>query len=336
MNSTSMRSSALLSWLEQQLKATGIELLPMTGDASFRYYYRIKNFTGLIAVDAAPHLANDNHGFVVVAQLLKNIDLNVPIVYAHDLERGFLLISDLGHTVYLDALCEANADDLYGNALDSLARLQTVQALEAFSCEAFDASRMRTELDNFRIWVMEKFLNIQLDPIWSQKLTLCFEKMLTLAVEQPQVFIHRDYHSRNLLVCENNPGILDFQDAMIGPITYDAVSLLRDAYIAWPVEKVARWTNSFYDRIYDRKDMHGFSHDHFMYAFDAMGMQRHLKAAFIFARKFLRDDVDRYLVDIPRTLKYVEAISRQYAEFNDLHILLQERVLPALAEKGYA
>lgn len=329
MNSTTNRHSALLNWLEIQLIAKNITLLPMTGDASFRYYYRIKDFPGLIAVDAAPDLANDNKGFVRVAQLLKNSGLNVPHVYAHDLAQGFLLISDLGQTVYLDALHADSADHLYGSALDSLAQLQTIRTLDEFSM--FHADQMRLELENFRLWVIDKFLNCELDPVWQKKLTHTFELLIESAVKQPQVFIHRDYHSRNLLVCDNNPGIIDFQDAMIGPITYDAVSLLRDAYIAWPFEKVSQWSLSFYQRIYDRQKM---SQDYFIQAFDFMGMQRHLKAAFIFARKFLRDDVDTYLADIPRTLNYVKIISEQYSECNDLHELLTTRVLPALAQKG--
>ncbi len=329
MNSTTSRQAALLNWLEAQLSATGITLLPMMGDASFRYYHRIKEFTGLIAVDAAPDLANDNHGFITVAQLLKDINLNVPKVYAHDLERGFLLISDLGQTVYLQALDTNSADDLYGSALDSLAQLQTVQDLDTFS--PFHIESMRLELENFRIWFIEKFLNCELDPFWKKRLNRSFELLIQFAINQPQVFMHRDYHSRNLMVCENGPGIIDFQDAMIGPLTYDAVSLLRDAYIAWPSDKVSQWSLSFYQRIHDR---HMMSQDHFIQAFDFMGMQRHLKAVFIFARKYLRDGVDTYLADIPRTLNYVEVISAQYPECSDLHELLTKQLLPALAAKG--
>lgn len=329
MNSIVTRQSALLSWLAGQLKAASIELLPMTGDASFRYYYRIKDFAGLIAVDAAPDLANDNQGFVMVAQLLKNIDLNVPKVYAHDLERGFLLISDLGNTVYLEALHTENADDLYSSALDSLSRLQTIEAM-AFA--TFNADFMRLELENFRSWLVEQYLACPLDPIWNKKLTRIFEKLIASAEKQPQVLIHRDYHSRNLLIGnDNNPGILDFQDAMRGPVTYDAVSLLRDAYIAWPPEKVSQWALSFYDRIDER---HNMSRDHFIEAFDLMGIQRHLKAAFIFARKYLRDNVDNYLADIPRTLNYVHTVSDTHSEMKDLHELLNERLFPALSEKG--
>jgi aminoglycoside/choline kinase family phosphotransferase len=324
------RQSALLAWLERQLQAKEITLLPMTGDASFRYYHRIKDFTGLIAVDAAPDLANDNHGFVMVAQILKNIDLHVPKVYAHDLENGFLLISDLGQTVYLEALQNGDPHALYGSALDSLARMQSIQALETF--KPFDAKMMRAELENIRTWLVEKYLDCQLDSTWNKKLTDIFELLILSASNQPQVFIHRDYHSRNLLVSDQQtPGIIDFQDAMLGPVTYDAVSLLRDAYIAWPTDQVSLWASSFYQRIYDR---HAMSPDHFIQAFDFMGIQRHLKAAFIFARKYLRDNNDAYLADIPRTLNYVLTVSDQYSETKDLHELLMTRLLPALAAKG--
>lgn len=334
MNSTQNRQDALLNWLEIQLKAKGIELLPIKGDASFRYYHRIKDFKGLIAVDAAPELANDNRGFVMVAQLLKNVDLNVPEVYAHDLERGFLLISDLGQTVYLDALHPDKADDLYGSALDSLARLQTIESLEPFA--HFNAEVMRAELENFRFWMLEGFLQYELDSVWQKKLTQVFEHLIQFAAKQPQVLIHRDYHSRNLMVtADKKPGIIDFQDAMIGPVTYDAVSLLRDAYIAWPAEHVSEWALSFYHRVEDRKDMSHMSADHFIEAFDLMGMQRHLKASFIFARKFLRDDVDGYLADIPRTLNYVLQVSEKYPEYKELHELLSNRIFPTLSEKGF-
>ncbi len=329
MNSTITRSRDFLDWLAVQLKTKDVYLLPMTGDASFRYYFRLPDFTGMIAVDSAPELANDNHGFVTVARLLKNVNLYVPEVYAHDLERGFLLISDLGHTVYLSALNDDTADVLYGSALDSLAQLQTIEAIDNFA--KFDEQRMKEELENFRIWFIEKYLNCKLDPVWQKKLTHVFDVLVQSAVAQPQVFIHRDYHSRNLLVNEKNPGILDFQDAMLGPVTYDAVSLLRDAYIAWPSEKVSEWASSFYQRIDDR---HDFSRDHFTQAFDFMGTQRHLKAIFIFARKYLRDDVDTYLADIPRTLNYIRAVSAKYPSLKDLHELITVRLLPELNAKG--
>lgn len=329
MNSTINRQEALLNWLGKQLQINDVHLLPMTGDASFRYYYRIRDFNGMIAVDSAPDLANDNHGFVTIARLLKDIDLCVPEIFAHDLDRGFLLISDLGNTLYLSVLNNDNADSLYGSALDSLAQMQTITALDAFA--AFDEKRMCEELENFRYWFIEQYLNCQLDAVWQKKLTHIFDLLLQSAVKQPQVFIHRDYHSRNLLVGETQPGILDFQDAMIGPITYDAVSLLRDAYVSWPCEKVSQWADSFYQRINDR---HAFSHDHFIESFDLMGIQRHLKAIFIFARKYLRDGVDTYLADIPRTLNYVRDISAKYPDYKDLHELIKERLLPELTAKG--
>lgn len=329
MNSTTSRHTALLEWLATQLNAKDVHLLPMTGDASFRYYYRIKGFSGLIAVDSDPDLANDNHGFVTVAQILNDIQLHVPKVHAHDLEHGFLLISDLGNAVYLDVLQKDTADDLYGSALDSLAQLQTITALDQF--KVFGEQQMRLELENFRTWCVEEFLNCELDAVWQKKLTHIFDLLIESAIAQPQVLIHRDYHSRNLLVNDKKPGIIDFQDAMIGPITYDVVSLLRDAYIDWPAEKVSQWAESFYKRI---KGRHDFSHDAFIQAFDYMGIQRHLKAVFIFARKFLRDDVDTYLKDIPRTLNYVRIISAQYPALKDLHELLIIKLLPALAAKG--
>jgi N-acetylmuramate 1-kinase len=337
MNSTQInikdRHNALLDWLRLQLKTTALTLLPMTGDASFRYYHRIKEFPGLIAVDAAPDLANDNKGFVEIARLLHQLDLHVPEVFASDLDDGFLLISDLGDKLYLSALKTETADDLYGSALDSLERMQYVQSPH-YPLIAFDDEWMRRELENFRTWLVVQFLQCELDSLWQKKLTHIFEQLIKSATGQPQVFIHRDYHSRNLLVCDKNPGILDFQDGMIGPMTYDAVSLLRDAYIAWPQDKVQTWAESFYLRVSDRH-MHKISHDHFIEAFDLMGVQRHLKAAFIFARKYLRDDVDGYLADIPRTLHYVLTISQQYPALQDLHTLLTDQLLPALAAKGY-
>lgn len=329
MNSTINRQEALLNWLAAELKAKDIQLSPMTGDASFRYYYRLPDFKGMIAVDSAPHLANDNHGFITIARLLKNINLYVPQIFAHDLERGFLLISDLGHVVYLNVLNNENADSLYGSALDSLEQMQTLKELDLFS--AFDEVRMREELENFRSWFIEKYLACTLDAVWQKKLTHIFDLLIQSAKRQPQVFIHRDYHSRNLLVSDIKPGIIDFQDAMIGPVTYDAVSLLRDAYIAWPSEQVSKWATSFYQRIYDRHDL---SQDHFTEAFDLMGVQRHLKAIFIFARKYLRDGVDTYLADIPRTLNYVRDISAKYPDYKDLHELITVRLLPELTAKG--
>ena len=336
MNSTILTQAdpiiALQAWVEEKLQHPGLTWEPLAGDASFRRYFRLP-MMGLLAVYAPPATEN-NEGFVKIAASLKNAGIYAPEVKAYDLKQGFLLITDLGHEVYSAKLTAQTADTLYAQALDVLAHMQTIQSVPDYNLQIFDEKFMGQELLYFKEWFLEGYLHFTLDKEKHHHFSETMQLLLASATNQPQVFIHRDYHSRNLMVCEKQtPGVLDFQDAMLGPVTYDAVSLLRDAYVDWPAHTVMSWASSFHDRIAETQSMKDFSKDAFIDAFNWMGIERHLKAIFIFARKFLRDGTSAYLQDIPRCMQYVISVSEHYPQLRHLHQLMTQHVLPAWKDK---
>ena len=326
-----LRRDALEAWLNGQPDVAGLSLEPASGDASFRRYFRLDaGERSYIAMDAPPSL-EDSHPFVHVAGLLKNIDLNVPHIIAVDFEQGFMLMSDLGAQQYLtelesDASC---ADALYGDAMSALRRLQRIDRGTAASLPAYDESLLRRELALFHDWLCEAKLGVTWDRTEQRRWEAVSDYLVMLALEQPQVFVHRDYHSRNLMVCADNPGILDFQDAVWGPLTYDLVSLLRDCYIRWPDAKVREWASDFYRTLRPALALDVTEADFWRW-FDTMGVQRHLKAAGIFARLERRDGKRGYLKDVPRTLSYVVDVASRYPELEFLATFVEDRCLPQL------
>ena len=317
------REEALQAWAGETLgAATG--LVPVSGDASFRRYFRVHaGERSYIAVDAPPE-HEDSRPFVAVAARLHAAGLHVPEVLAADLERGFLLLSDLGDTLYLDRLDAHSADHLYDAALEALLR---IQAAPAEGLPAYDAALLGREMELFREWYLGRHLGWQPGAGEEQALGACFDLLAAQALEQPRVFVHRDYHSRNLMVAEPNPGIIDFQDAVHGPITYDLVSLLRDCYIAWPEDRVAAWVADYQVRAERAGLLEPVSPATFRRWVDWMGLQRHLKATGIFARLNHRDGKPGYLQDIPRTLGYMHQVCTGYAELAPLAGILER--LPA-------
>jgi N-acetylmuramate 1-kinase len=315
------RLSMLTTWLEQQLKTDALILAPMAGDASFRRYFRVQHEgRSLIAADAPP-ATEDTRSFVTLADVFSKAGVIVPEIFASDIENGFLLLSDFGENVYLNALHAKSASGLYENALHTLQKIQKTQA----TLPAFDRNFILQELQFFQEWFLEKYLQVDFP---KKLLHETFEKLVQSATEQPQVLVHRDYHSRNLMVLPGSSvGVLDFQDAVWGPVTYDIVSLLRDCYIDWPETDVKRWALAYY---HESTVLSAYSPDQFLRWFDLMGIQRHLKAAFIFARKHLRDGVSTYLSDIPRTITYVLNITREYPEFREFHKCLADTVAPRI------
>lgn len=318
-------------WLSANLATDQIILEPLPGDASFRKYFRVKDHPGILAVDAPPEHEKTQE-FVEVANAYAHLGLHVPDIRAYSIDLGFLIVSDLGKISYLQNLqtTPVSADKLYNDALDSLVKISCCDSL---ALATFDADFMRTELNHFTHWFVSSYLREPMDEPLTRMLNRSYDLLIARATAQKQVSIHRDYHSRNLMVCDgNNPGILDFQDAMRGPITYDAVSLLRDCYIDWPRSQVEAWAkNYFYACQGAHRDWQA-SETQFMDDFNWMGIQRHLKASFIFARKFLRDDNPGYLKDIPRTIGYIADVTADYPELKDLHRFIADRVQPALAE----
>lgn len=319
----------LEQWAKKQLQVAQLHITPLVADASFRRYFRLHTEQqSLIAMDAPPAqepIAN----FIAVAQRLQQQQLRVPTILAQDIGQGFLLLTDFGNTLLLSALNDQNADSLYRRAMDDLLLMQ--QPLTAFdtTLPQFDASFILTELNNFKEWMVLRYLDDPLTVAEHQELEKSFQWLLQQALQQPEVFVHRDYHSRNLMVVDDQQlGILDFQDAVRGPITYDLVSLLRDCYIQWPLHQVEQWVAYFYQKLSQRSAV-TFSLAEFMAWFDLMGVQRHLKASFIFARKWLRDQDPRYLGDIPRTLHYIQQVVGHYPELAAFADILQEKIVPA-------
>jgi aminoglycoside/choline kinase family phosphotransferase len=297
-------------------------LRPASADASFRRYFRVDTQSGqsLIVMDAPPP-QEDVRPFVKVAELFSATGVSVPTILAQDTERGFLLLSDLGSTTYLKQLNPDTAHKLYLDAIDALIQLQ-VQS-RAGVLPVYDRELLHRELMLFPDWYVTRHLKATLSDAQSADLNRVFDMLLANNLAQAQVYVHRDYHSRNLMVMDKgNPGILDFQDAVYGPITYDLVSLLRDAYIQWDEELVLDWTIRYWERA--RKAGLPVSHDVdvFYRDFEFMGLQRHLKVLGIFARLYHRDGKDGYLNDIPLVMDYTRKTAYRYKEFAPLIRLL--------------
>jgi aminoglycoside/choline kinase family phosphotransferase len=303
-----------------------------SGDASFRRYFRLqKGNKSFIVMDAPPD-HEDCLPFIRVAGYLEALGLNAPRVLEVDLAQGFLMLTDLGSIQYLDRLVDddSSAEQLYADAMVALQTMQTGGAAYQASLPAFDREFLEFELSLFHDWLCETHLQISFSDDDENNWHALSELLIDSALDQPQVFVHRDYHSRNLMVTdEMNPGILDFQDAMEGPLTYDLVSLLKDCYIKWPADRVLDWAKHYHATI-DTAGYGVLERDDFLRYFELMGVQRHLKAAGIFARLNHRDGKPDYLLDVPRTLSYVIDLVPRYEELAFLGRLIEERCLPGL------
>ncbi|GBF29682.1 hypothetical protein MnTg03_01258 [bacterium MnTg03] len=291
-------------------------------DASFRSYYRVKSGSdSWILMDAPPEKESCER-FIVVANKLRRVNLSAPEIVEQDTLQGFLLLTDFGGTAYLSVLDSKTEGPLYTDALAALLKMQT--DIECDDLPDYDEHLLVQEMDLFRDCFLKGLLGIRLDRTQEQQWADIKKKLVQNALEQPQVFVHRDYHSRNLMkIDKRNPGILDFQDAVKGPITYDLVSLLRDCYIAWPPVRVDRLALDFYELI-KVNDLVDVKLAKFLCWFNLMGIQRHLKAIGIFARLKLRDGKDGYLRDIPRTFEYIEQASAEETSMKGLHTLISD------------
>jgi aminoglycoside/choline kinase family phosphotransferase len=299
----------------------------VSGDASFRRYFRQSTEnTTYIAVDAPPEKEN-SEPFVTIANAWFKQGINVPQVIKADLEQGFMLLSDMGDQLFLPLLNDASAQGLYHQALDSLIGIQQTQ----LELPPYDAPLLDREMALFTDWYLGEHLGFELSPQEQGILQHTFEVLRESALGQIQVPVHRDYHSRNIMVLEDDSlGIIDFQDAVHGPITYDVVSLLRDCYVAWPIEQVEQWAQDYFAKARDVGLIGAISDEQLMLWFDWMGIQRHLKAVGIFARLNHRDGKTAYMNDIPRTLNYIVEVSAKYSTLEDFHNWLVRRLLPEL------
>ncbi len=315
---TDSRFAELQCWLREELALPVADIAPASADASFRRYFRLRyNGTTRIVMDAPPE-KEDVQPFIAISALLAGLGLHVPDVLEQDSRRGFLLLTDLGSRQYLGELNDSTARQLYGDALRALILLQSCPAAELEQIPRYDRQLLQAEMALFHDWYLERLLKISLTSEQQEELESSFSFLISAALEQPQVLVHRDYHSRNLMVDEPNPGVLDFQDAVVGPVSYDLVSLLRDCYIAWPREWVADWVGQYHRQATSAGILQQVEIGQLLRWFDLMGVQRHLKAIGIFSRLNIRDGKPGYLKDIPRTMGYVEEVCRCYPELQGL------------------
>ena len=316
------RYALVQDWLTRQLPGRTFSLAPASADASFRRYFRVTLPDATLIVMDAPPEQEDCRPFVQVAGLMAAAGLNVPAILAQDLARGFLLLSDLGSTTYLAALNYDNADGLFRDATGALIRWQL--ASREGVLPLYDEALLRRELDLFPEWYLRRHLGIELDVRQRQSLEAVFRLILSNNLAQPRTYVHRDYMPRNLMLSEPNPGVLDFQDAVYGPITYDVASLFKDAFVCWDEQRVLDWTIRYWERarlagLPVNSDFGEFYRD-----CEWMGLQRHLKVLGIFARICHRDGKPAYVKDTPRFLGYVRAVAERYASLAPLLHLLDK------------
>ncbi len=334
------RFQLMLDWLASLSilnQTTFSQPVPASSDASFRRYYRIEvdsedGRQTCIVMDAPPE-HEDCRPFVRVSQQLEQIGLNVPVVLEQDLHQGFLLLSDLGCRTYLSELSEQSAETLYRDAFQALVTLQSEGKRFDGSLPPYDQTLLTREMALFNDWLGEQHLNLSLNKLeqaaWQQTQSVLIQS----ALAQPQVYVHRDYHSRNLMITEkHNPGVLDFQDAVKGPLSYDLMSLIRDCYIRWPMEQVKEWQREYFLMLVEKKILSEADWSGFIKSSDFMGIQRHLKAAGIFARLFHRDGKEGYLNDIPTTVGYIVEVGKHYSEMQDLVSWIESKMWRLLTD----
>ncbi|MDV6315584.1 aminoglycoside phosphotransferase family protein [Idiomarina sp. HP20-50] len=325
------REVALQAWCEAQTGVPQPKLEVVSGDASFRRYFRATNGSeSLIAVDCPPE-KEPMKPFLAVAEAYADAGVTVPEVIAADIEQGFMLQSDFGQILLLSKLHPRNARQYYQQALSALPDIMSVRRTELGELPKFDSELLERELSLFKNWLLQTHLRLDWqdedERIWQQ----FSEKLISNALEQPQVGVHRDFHSRNLMLLDDDRiGIIDFQDAVLGPITYDAVSLLRDCYIEWPDDWVSELSQGLRLKLIEANQLASqIGAEQWQHWFDWMGLQRQTKAAGIFARLAHRDHKPGYLQDVPRTLGYLRRVSANYPELSEYNHWLETRVIPA-------
>lgn len=322
------RLDALRAWLEQVLAGCGFELAPASADASFRRYFRVSaGAESWIAMDAPPQ-REDNRAFVRIAALLRAAGLHAPTIHNQDLDQGFLLLEDLGSRSYLQALDARNADGLFADALDALIDWQAASRTGVLP--DYDAATLHAELGLFGDWYLGRHLGVGLRGDERETLQSGYEAIVARALAAPRAFVHRDFMPRNLMVCEPNPGVLDFQDARFGPITYDLVSLFKDAFLSWPEERVEIWLADYWRRARAAGLPVAARFDDLRTQCDWIGLQRHLKVLGIFARIRYRDGKPDYLEDAPRFVAYLRPVLRRYPELAGLARLFDRYVEPMM------
>lgn len=332
-------SPSLIQWVEQAVAKylpqaghqEAMHWQSLSGDAGFRQYFRLNTKPPVLAV-AAPPESENNDAFVAIANFLREQGLRTPAIIAYESDRGYMLVEDLGRDLLADHLTEANADVLYGRVLMELLRLQQLMPDPQIFPE-YSPQKLRTESNTFGEWFAEGLLGYPLGDDDRRILTTTFAMLEESAAVQPRVVVHRDFHSRNLVYSATSaPGMIDFQDAVIGPLTYDLVSLLRDCYVSWPAERVRRWALAYAGMAEEVGLLSRVSQDQFLRWFDWMGLQRHIKVLGVFARLSLRDAKHGYLQDLPLVTAYVRSVAARYPELSEFSTWFNTQLLP-LAER---
>ncbi|MGE1174645.1 aminoglycoside phosphotransferase family protein [Pseudomonas sp. BW7P1] len=325
-----VRLQHLKVWLDEQLailfSTQGWGAVPpatltaASSDASFRRYFRWEGAGRSFVVMDAPPPQENCKPFVDIAFLLAKSGINVPKIYAEDLDRGFLLLNDLGNKTYLDVIDSENADALFSDALQALLAFQQLPMVAPLP--SYDVALLRRELELFPEWYVKRELGIEFDASQQQQWQQVSDLLIDSALAQPKVLVHRDYMPRNLMISEPNPGVLDFQDAVYGPVTYDVTCLFKDAFLSWPEERVHGWLESYWQQAAALNIPVQPDFEDFLRASDLMGVQRHLKVIGIFARICHRDGKPRYLGDVPRFFSYIETVIARRPELAPLQALL--------------
>jgi len=328
------RARARLAFAQRNLNGPALDIEVASADASFRSYWRVSDGAASWIVMDAPPAQEDVRPWLDIGARLRGAGLHAPEVLAADLEQGFVLMEDLGVRTYLPELSESSVDTLYGDALEALLRMQ--RGVSADELPVFDATRTIPEMELLSEWFVQRHLGCEPGCDDWDIIEAAFRLIAAAADEQPRRFMHRDYHSRNLLIAERNnpaiiapglssPGIIDFQGAMLGPIAYDLASLLRDCYIAWPIERVDAWVEGYRQRL-AAAGLVDIDGAHFRRWFDLIGLQRHIKVLGIFCRLWYRDGKSGYLADLPRVFDYVVSVARLYPDLGAFAALLVRAV----------
>jgi len=320
-----IRLQELTQWIHKTWPEATLSVA--SADASFRRYFRIhNNDKTMIAMDAPPE-KEDTTPFVDVTQRLLKAGVHAPEILKQSLKKGFLVLSDLGSTPYLDKLNDTTADELYGDALQALVKIQQASTS---NLPVYNTKLLEQEMQLMPEWFLQTHLGFDIENHQQKIIQQTFDHLSSAIIKQPQVFVHRDYHSRNLMITtKNNPAIIDYQDAVLGAITYDLVSILRDCYIAWPNHKVEQWALNYRDKAVEAGLMESVDDKTFIKWFDLMGLQRHIKVLGIFARLCHRDGKENYLNDLPLTLSYVMAVGKKHPETQAFVDLFEQLDIPA-------
>ena len=321
------RKQIIRNWIGTLYPDQEYSLDLASSDASFRRYFRLLIANSSLIIMDAPPENEEITTFCRLDRRFRKLGINVPEILHTEYGLGLVLMSDLGSEHYLDHLDEHTADRLYGDALASLVILQTGTFDDPDFLPPYSAELLYGEMDLFRQWYLTTHLGLEITDEENKIMDQAWQLLIDSALQQPQLWVHRDFHSRNLMITDiNNPGVIDFQDAVTGPITYDLVSLLKDCYIEWPIERVEDWVLAYHDLALQSGLLEQKDEQQFLRWFHRMGIQRHLKVAGIFARLSHRDGKDRYLNDIPLTLRYLLSALKNDKDLKDLYNLVASTV----------